>query len=188
MTLSQIMMLAMRQLDEDPQDISEYDELFKLYANAGYRIAVQEYVKPRDVREMRSDKNGTIWLDSDVRRVVSLRRKRNNRDVIFMLTPDASAIGVDGREERYEAICEIKCDEMEKGADVPTYLPEEAHDALVDYICYRHLSNGNMAKQSRAQFYQTQFYQAMQRLRPQGMGSVKGFKNLYTATDIRYRG
>ena len=188
MTLGQIMMLALRQLDEDPQDISEYDDLFRLYANAGYRIAVQEYVKPRDVRELRSDKGGVIWLDSDVRRVVSLKRKRDNRDVIFTLTPDASAIKVGGKEERYEAVCEIKCDDMQKDDDEPTYLPEEAHDALVDYVCYRHLSNGNMAKQSRAQFYQTQFYQAMQRLRPQGFGSVTTFKHLYSVTDIRYRG
>ena len=186
MTLGQIMTLALRQLDEDPQDISEHDELFRLYANTGYKLAVQEYVKPRDVREVRSDKEGRIWLDSDIRRVASLKRKKDNRDVVFMLTPDASALKVDGKEERYEAICEIKCDEMEKDTDEPTYLPEEAHDALVDYVCFRHLSNGNMAKQSRAQFYQGQFFQAMQRLRPQGFGSVTAYKNLYAASDIRW--
>ncbi|MEI3413646.1 MAG: hypothetical protein V8Q88_00480 [Christensenellales bacterium] len=74
---------------------------------------------------------------------------------------------------------------LEDGQDEPQ-LPEYAHAALADYICYRHLSSGNLAKQSRAQFYQTSFYQAMQRIRPEGMGSVTRFRNLYEVTDARY--
>ena len=66
-------------------------------------------------------------------------------------------------------------------------LPAYAHAALSDYICYRHLSSGNLAKQSRAQFYQNSFYQEMNRIRPQGMGSVTRMRNLYEATDVRYR-
>ena len=39
MTLSQIIAQALRQLGEDPQDVSEYEETFKIYANVGYDIA-----------------------------------------------------------------------------------------------------------------------------------------------------
>ena len=47
MTLSQIIAQALRQLGEDPQDVSEYEETFKIYANMGYDIAVREYLKPK---------------------------------------------------------------------------------------------------------------------------------------------
>lgn len=56
MTLSQIIAQALRQLGEDPQDVSEYEETFKIYANVGYDIAVREYLKPR--REMCLDIDG----------------------------------------------------------------------------------------------------------------------------------
>ena len=186
MTLAQIMLLALRQLDEDPQDISEYDDMFREYANIGYHIAISEYVKPRDRRDMRSDKDGIIYIDSDVRRVVSLERARDRRDVMFELSETGDSIRVADKDERFLAVCEIREDAMQEENDEPTRLPPHAHSALADYICYRHLSNGNMAKQAKAQFYLQQFYQAMQRIRPQGMGSVTGFKNLYTVTDIRY--
>ena len=42
MTLSQIIAQALRQLGEDPQDVSEYEETFKIYANVGYDIAARE--------------------------------------------------------------------------------------------------------------------------------------------------
>ena len=83
------------------------------------------------------------------------------------------------------AVCEVAFYPLEDGKDEPQ-LPEYAHAALADYICYRHLSSGNLAKQSRAQFYQTSFYQTMQRIRPEGMGSVTRFRNLYEVTDARY--
>ena len=185
MTLSQIMMLALRQLDEDPQDISEYDDLFRSYANAGYSIALSDYVRPRSVREVSSDANGIIYLDSDVRRVVSLTHKEDERDTIFYLNETGDGLKVAQKNAHFTMICEINANVLENDADEPYYLPETAHAALAEYICFRHLSNGNMAKQSRAQFYQTQFYQTMQRLRPQGFGSVTRFKNLYSATDIR---
>ena len=60
------------------------------------------------------------------------------------------------------AVCEVAFYPLEDGQDEPQ-IPEYAHAALADYICYRHLSSGNLAKQSRAQFYQNSFYQAMQR-------------------------
>ena len=72
MTLGQIMMLALRQLDEDPQDISEYDDMFRSYANEGYRIALDEYIKPREEREMRSDDTGVVYLDTDIKRVIGI--------------------------------------------------------------------------------------------------------------------
>ena len=49
MTLSQIIAQALRQLDEDAEDVSEYEESFKVYANMGYDIAVREYLKPRRI-------------------------------------------------------------------------------------------------------------------------------------------
>ena len=189
MTLSQIMTLALRQLDEDPEDISEYDEMFRVYANMGYQIAVTEYAKIRETREYRTDAQGAFELERDVRRIVELRQRmtpeRIRRNVFFELDAMGGLVMTAYPDAEFIAICEIMPPALETDTDEPVHLPQEAHAALSDYICFRHLSNGNMAKQSKAQFYQTQFYQAMQRLRPQGMGSVKSFTNLYAATDIR---
>ena len=49
MTLGQIMRLALRQLDEDPADIAEYAELFRMWANQGYQIILGQYYKPREM-------------------------------------------------------------------------------------------------------------------------------------------
>ena len=81
-------------------------------------------------------------------------------------------------------LCEVGAAEMTLETDEPM-LPRRVHHALADYICFRHLSCGNMAKQAKAQFFLTSFHQAMRTLRPQGMGSVKGYNNLYAQTDIR---
>lgn len=189
MTLAQIMTLALRQLDEDPEDISEYDDLFRVYANQGYRIAVDDYFKPREMRQARSDAQGMIYLDADVRRVVELREKLDGdkirRNALLVLSPDGTALITEYPDKEYILVCEVSSSDMERGNDEPDKLPQAAHAALADYICFRHLSNGNMAKQAKAQFYQQQFYQTMQRLRPQGFGSVRNFTNLYAATDIR---
>ena len=64
-------------------------------------------------------------------------------------------------------------------------LPEYAHSALVEYICYRHLLNGNLAKQSQAQAHLNRYYQIAGTIRPQGSESVRTMRNLYAATDIR---
>lgn len=190
MTLGQIMRLALRQLDEDPEDISEYDDLFIAYANEGCRIAVEDYAKVREMREGRTDDNGIMPLDSDVRRVVEIRHKMEGgkiqRNMPFELMATGDEIRTTKPNARFLIVCEVRYREMESDTDEPMQLPKEAHAAIADYICYRHLSNGNLAKQSRAQRYQQQYYQAMQRIRPQGMGSVKGYTNLYAATDIRY--
>ena len=74
---------------------------------------------------------------------------------------------------------------LENGLDEPL-LPEYAQPALADYICYRHLSSGNLAKQSRAEFFRQSFYQQMRTINPQGAGSVTRMQNLYAVTDARY--
>ena len=190
MTLAQIMTLALRQLDEDPEDISEYDELFRVYANMGYQIAATQYVKPRETRTYRADEHGAIRIDPDVRRVVELRRRmdaeRIHRNTLFEVSPMGDCLLTAYPGAEFIAVCEVAPPPMETDTDEPTCLPPEAHAAIADYICFRHLSSGNMAKQSRAQFYERQFYQEMQRINPQGTGSVTGFSNLYAATDIRW--
>lgn len=189
MTLAQIMTLALRQLDEDPEDISEYDDLFRVYANEGYRNAVAIYVRPRETRYARSDEHGLIMLEPDVRRVVELKERlesgRGAQNSLLVLSADGTALVTNLANRDFILLCEVTAPDMEIETDEPTMLPKEAHNALADYICYRHLSNGNMAKQRKAQHYYQAYYQAMQRIRPQGTGSVKGYRNLYAATDIR---
>lgn len=192
MTLAQIMTLALRQLDEDPEDIGEYSDLFKVYANQGLRIAAEDYVKPREERKMRSDENGDIPLFCDDRivRVAELRRviedgSKWQRNVFWEKTADGLSIHTAWPDSEFIAVCEMSVPELERDTDEPQ-IPKSVHDALADYICYRALLNGNMAKQSRAQQYMQRFYAAMQRIRPQGMGSVTGYRNLYAVTDARY--
>lgn len=185
MTLAQIMTLALRQLDEDAQDISEYDDAFRVYANTGYGIAVREYLKPRERFSMRTDARGEADLPyGRIVRVVELREKTLGREAAFTLTADGGRVITGAKNAELDALCEVYYPEMTQETDEPM-LPEHAHHALADYICYRHLSSGSMAKQSRAQFFLTSFYTAMRAIRPQGMGSVKDYKNLYEATDVR---
>ena len=188
MTLSQIIAQALRQLDEDAEDVSEYEESFKVYANMGYDIAVREYLKPRRRFCIEADEDGSAPVPGvTVTRVVELRDE-NGFDVGFDLDPDGRGLHIwrdDLAGKTLCAVCEVAFYPLEEGSDEPQ-LPEYAHAALADYICYRHLSSGNLAKQSRAQFYQNSFYQTMQRIRPEGMGSVTRLRNLYEVTDARY--
>lgn len=188
MTLSQIIAQALFQLDEDAEDVSEYEERFRVYANMGYDIAVREYLKPRRIFYTEVDEEGNAPVPGlTVVRVIELRDE-NGFDVGFDLDPCGRCFHVwrdDLAGQTLRAVCEVAFYPLEDGQDEPQ-LPEYAHAALADYICYRHLSSGNLAKQSRAQFYQTSFYQAMQRIRPEGMGSVTRFRNLYEVTDARY--
>lgn len=173
MTLSQIIAQALRQLDEDAEDVSEYEERFRVYANMGYDIAVREYLKPRRIFYTEVDEEGNAPVPGlTVVRVIELRDK-NGFDVGFDLDPCGALLSrrwddLTGR--RCGRVCEVAFYPLEDGKDEPQ-LPEYAHAALADYICYRHLSSGNLAKQSRAQFYQTSFYQAMQRIRPEAWGA-----------------
>lgn len=77
---------------------------------------------------------------------------------------------------------ELMSEPLANPDDVPN-LPEHAHHGLVDYICYRHLSSGNLAKQSRAQFYRQSFYEAMRMLHPQNSSPGK-YVNFYEATNL----
>ena len=189
MTLSQIIAQALRQLGEDPQDVSEYEEAFKVYANMGYDIAVREYLKPRREMCLDIDGNGRAPVVGVIVNRVIRMTDEDGRDVAFDLAGDGRSLTVwrdDLKGKTLRALCEVSFPPMEDGEDEPL-LPAYAHAALADYICYRHLSSGNLAKQSRAQFYQNSFYQEMNRIRPQGMGSVTRMRNLYEATDVRYR-
>lgn len=192
MTLAQIMKLALRQLDEDIEDIDEYVDLFTVYANTGYRIAVDEYLKPREIKRFTTDAQGVAQIDPEenIRRIVELRRilvegERWQR-CLFDLAPDGRSFKTRFPDAEIEGTCEVRRDDMEELTDEPM-LPEHTHPALAHYICYMHLSNGNLAKQSRAQHYQQLFYQEMQRIRPEGFRSVTGFSGLYEVTDARYR-
>lgn len=189
MTLSQIIAQALRQLGEDPQDVSEYEEAFKVYANMGYDIAVREYLKPRRGMCLDIDGNGRAPVVGVIVNRVIRMTDEDGRDVAFDLAGDGRSLTVwrdDLKGKTLRALCEVSFPLMEDGEDEPL-LPAYAHAALADYICYRHLSSGNLAKQSRAQFFKNCFYQEMNRIRPQGMGSVTRMRNLYEATDVRYR-
>ena len=110
------------------------------------------------------------------------------RDVGYDLDPDGRGLHiwrVDLAGKTLRAVCEVAFYPMEDGSDEPQ-IPEYAQAYLADYICYRHLSNGNPVKQRQAQFYLNSFLRGMQRLRPQGMGSVTHRKHIYDVTDTRY--
>ena len=187
MTLAEIMRLALRQLDEDPADISDFADLFRSYANIGYKIAVTQYYKPVETLVLRTDDTGKCYIDGmGIERIVSLQDDME-RDVYYDLSPDGTTISTIKKNAKLTAVVGVEYPPMQEDTDEPR-IPEYAHHALADYICYRHLLAGNAAKQSRATAYLQQFMQAMQMIRPQGSGSVTRFKNLYTATDIRNAG
>lgn len=184
MTLAGIMRLALRQLDEAAEDISEYDELFRSYANMGYMIALRLYLKPRERFCLKSDEGGRAEIRAlPIGRVIDVRDGQG-RSVWFDVDADGGAIETGKREEKLDVLCEVEYPAMAADTDEPR-LPEYAHPALADYICYRHLSSGNLAKQSRAKFFEMSFYQQMRAMTPQGAGSVTRLKHLYEATNMR---
>ena len=184
MTLAQIMKLALCQLDEDPADIDEYRELFTLYANDGYHILLSEYYKPVTTLTVTTDDGGYAPVEGmGILRVI-LAKDEDGHEVAVRLTPDGAALETGRPDTQLALTCETEKPRLERIEDEPE-LPEHAHSALVDYICFRHLSTGNLAKQSRAQAFQNSFYTTARRLKPQGRGSVTRMKNLYAMTDIR---
>ena len=184
MTLAQIMKLALCQLDEDPADIDEYRELFTLYANDGYHILLSEYYKPVTTLTVTTDEGGNAPIEGmGILRVTSAKDEAGH-EVAARLTPDGAALKTGRPDTQLVLTCEVERPLLERIEDEPE-LPEHAQSALVDYICFRHLSTGNLAKQSRAQAFQNSFYAAARRLKPQGRGSVTRMKNLYAVTDIR---
>ena len=186
MTLANIMKLALGQLDEAPEDIAEYDELFKHYANMGYMIAIRLFYKPRETFVLTTDGKGSAPIGAlPIRRVVEVKNAQGEA-VYFQLEADGLAIETDERNQTLHALCEVEREVLQKATDEPQ-LPDFAHAALADYICYRHLSSGNLSKQSRAEFFKESFYQQMRALGHEGQGSVTRTKNLYAVTDARYR-
>ena len=185
MTLAQIMELALRQLDEDISDISDFDTLFKYYANEGYTIAQRKWYHPRERVVLMTDENGTVNLEgTGIVHVLLVRR--GNRGEWYSISPDGKEMHTRVKDGELEAMCEVEWPVLTRETDVPK-LPAHAHGALVDYICYRHLLNGNAAKQQRAQMYLMQFERAMRELHSQGADSVTHMRGLYEASDIRYR-
>lgn len=186
MTLANIMKLALRQLDEAAEDIAEYDELFRSYANMGYMIAIRLFLRPREVFALTTDEAGRAEIRAlPIRRVVEVKDAQGRR-VGFELAADGAAIETGEKKKEIYALCEVEREALRQATDEPK-LPEYAHAALADYICYRHLSSGSLSKQSRAEFFRQSFYQQMQAIKYQGEGSVTRMKNLYAVTDARYR-
>lgn len=159
MTLSQIIAHALRQLDEDAEDVSEYEESFKVYANMGYDIAVREYLKPRRTFCVDVDEKGNAPVPGMLAtRVVELRDEYGY-DVGYDLDPDGRGLHVwrdDLAGKTLRAVCEVAFYPMEDGDDEPQ-IPEYAHAALADYICYRHLSSGNLASRAGRSSTRTAF-------------------------------
>lgn len=187
MTLSQIMKMALRQLDEAPEDLSEYDELFRCYANAGYQAAVGNYLRPREMRVLETDESGRADIAAQgIRRVITLEHadRRCGGEVFFRLEDGGGTIRTVCPGARLHALCEVRYPEMERDSDEPR-LPRRVHPALADYVCYRWLSTGSPAKQKRAEVFYEQYLKAMQELDPAGYRSVTRERRLYQATDIR---
>lgn len=186
MTYAQIKQLALRQMDEDPHDMDEYGDLLGTYINEGYQAALMDYAKPREEYILATDENG----DTDVsdKRIISIHEvteypKGGNAWATLDALGDKLNTAV--RKGKVRVVAFVTYPEMVEDSEEPK-LPNWAHGALADYACYRYLCNGNMAKQSRAQFYLQSYHQTMNRIRPQGMGSVKRTRNLYEATSATY--
>ena len=186
MTLAQIMELALRQLDEDISDIAEFDTLFRYYANEGYTTAQRSWYHPRTDIVLVTDESGCADIDGrDIVHILALHNDAGY-SVPYEVSPDGRQIRTRRLEEELYATCEIAYPALRTPTDVPM-LPEQAHGALVDYICYRHLLNGNTAKQSRAQMYLMQYERAMRELPSQGADSVTHMRGLYEASSIHAR-
>lgn len=184
MTLAQIIRLALCQLDEDPADIAEYEERFRMYANDGYHIIQREYLKPVETFPLRTDGDGLADISAfDIVEIVSVKDE-SGRSVFYEKAADGMAIRTDRRKAELRAVCQISYPPMDSLTEEPR-IPEHAHSALVDYICFRHLSTGNLAKQSRAQAFQNSFYTGVRRIRSANRGSVTRMSGLYAASDIR---
>lgn len=183
MTVSDILSAALRELDEDPADIGEYRDKFMLYLNMGYQTILRKYYRPRETLPMRTDENGLLNLYGyDVESVLSIRDE-NGRTVSFTPCADDSGdVQTPARNAEVLVLCQMNCPPLAQDGDEPR-LPEHAQYALVWYICYKQLSSGNLAKQSRAQVYMQGFYDVMSMLRPMGTGSVKTYTNFYEATN-----
>ena len=187
MTLAEIMRLALRQLDEDPADISDYVDLFRNYANLGYKLLVSRYYKPKDTILLHTDDSGKADIEGmGIAHIISLR-DGYDRDVHYHISADGTHIETTKHNADLTVVCVVEYPPMREDVEEPK-IPEYAHHALVDYVCYRYLLTGNAAKQSRAMMFYRQFEETARTIKPHGSGSVTHFRNLYTATDIRNTG
>lgn len=186
MTYAQIKQLTLRQLDEDPHDMEEYGDLLGVYVNEGYQTALLDYVRPREAYTLTTDKDGNADISGlGVRHIVEAREAEHGYSAWATLNALGTMLHTAVKKGKVKIAALVTYPDMTEENEEPR-MPEWAHGALADYACYRFLSNGNMAKQSRAQFYLQRYLTQMQRIRPQGMGSVTGYRNLYTATDARW--
>lgn len=186
MTYAQIKQHALKQLDEDPHDMHEFGDLLGVYVNEGYQTALIEHAKPRETYTLRTNKDGDADLSSlSILKIVQAQDHERHCDAFATLNAMGDTLHTAVQNGNVDVVALITYPDMVEDNEEPR-LPERVHAALADYACYRFLSNGNMAKQSRAQFYLQQYMTAMSRIRPQGMGSVTGLRNLYTVTDARW--
>lgn len=184
MVLAQIIRLALRQLDEDAAEAAQHEELFTIYANTGYQILLRRYVRPQTRLTLRTDGSGAAELNGlGAMRVLSVQNAQG-REMGFTLSGDGERLLTPLCDEEVTVCVQEETPPLEPG-DEPR-LPEAIHAALADYICYRHLMTGSVAKQARAEAFRQSFYAQAQLLLPQG-GTAGRMKNLYAATDIRRR-
>lgn len=184
MRLADIMRLALRQLDEEPEDMEDFADLFRVYANTGYRLLLERYVRPRETMTLHTDEHGEVYVyGMELESIISCRDERG-RDVPCRMSADGLRMETLRRDADITVVCEVRYPPLEDDGDEPM-IPAHAHPAIADYICYSCLLNGNAAKQSRAMAYLQRFEQVARTIRTQGSGSVTGFKNLYAASDIR---
>ncbi|MBE5798329.1 MAG: hypothetical protein E7321_00050 [Clostridiales bacterium] len=183
MNVSAILHHVMLELDEDPADINDYDQKFMMYLNMGYQLILRQHYKPRETYLSQADERGMVNLSGyDIDCVVQMQDE-DGRIVHFRA--DAQGDGVyhtTARDEDVVVVCQVTYPPLSGELDVPR-IPEHVHYALVQYICYKHLSSGNLAKQSRAQYYKQSFYEMMSMLKPVGTGSVTTYTNFYSATN-----
>ena len=183
MTVNQIMTDALLELDEDCSDLNEYRQKFQRYINDGYQIAVRDYLKPRRRETLRTDEKGMLslaWMP--VVRVIGVF-DGDGREIPFEISAEGTEVKTGVKNRNVHLLYQTEYKALVEDLDSPQ-LPDFAHSALVDYVCYRHLSSGSMAKQAKAQYYLRNFNDMLFRLTPEAHGSVRNFRNLYESTGI----
>ena len=106
MTLAQIMELALRQLDEDLADIAEFDTLFRVYANEGYVLAVNTYLKPMDRATLRTGSGGEAYIGGmNLGRIYEVYDSRG-RPVWYAISTDGQVLSTLMRDTELIVICQ----------------------------------------------------------------------------------
>ena len=144
-------------------------EQFATFAALGLQYYSVRFVNLGDgvknVMALTTDELGCAEISGlFIARVVEVRDEQG-RSARFVMGGDGRTLHTGAAGQTVRVLCEIECPPMAKGLDEPM-LPEYVHPALADYICYRHLSSGNLAKQSRAEFFRQSFYQQMRAMTP----------------------